>query len=134
MHNGARGDQEDPLRWVLHGGPGTGKTHAIRLLQTELFEQILGWQSGVHFQTAALQAVTADMLDGDTLHHCFGLTWGTGTTDQASASKGLELAQGLLHMLLARVERACRQLLRRGSPFRHSAEDHRARPFGGLNV
>ncbi|CAE7375727.1 unnamed protein product [Symbiodinium microadriaticum] len=118
MHSGSR--EEDPLRWVLHGGPGTGKTHAIKLLRTELFEGILGWQAGVHFQTTALQAVTSDMLDGDTLHHCFGLTWGSGTADQTSLTKGLELAKRLLQMrwliideismvsleLLARVERA----------------------------
>ena len=124
MHSGSR--EEDPLRWVLHGGPGTGKTHAIKLLRTELFEGILGWQAGVHFQTTALQAVTSDMLDGDTLHHCFGLTWGSGTADQTSLTKGLELAKRLLQMrwliideismvsleLLARVERACRQLMR----------------------
>ena len=77
------------------------------------------------------------MLDGDTLHHCFGLTWGTGTTDQASAEMRWLIIDEISMVsleLLARVERACRQLLRQGSPFRHSAEDHRARPFGGLNV
>ena len=148
MQCGARADEEDPLRWVLHGGPGTGKTHAVKLLRKELFEEILGWQHGIHFQAAALQAVTADMLDGDTLHHCFGLTWGSGAMDQASLTKGLQLAQRLLQMrwliideismvsleLLARVERACRQLMRQGSPFKHLPGTLGQRPFGGLNV
>ena len=148
MHSGSQNDEEDPLRWVLRGGPGTGKTHAIKLLRTELFEGILGWQAGVHFQTTALQAVTSDMLDGDTLHHCFGLTWGSGSTDQTSLTKGLELAKRLLQMrwliideismvsleLLARVERACRHLMRQGSPFKQSPTSNSDRPFGGLNV
>ena len=37
MHSGSRHDEEDPMRWVLHGGPGTGKTHAVKLLRKELF-------------------------------------------------------------------------------------------------
>ena len=148
MQSGSRADEEDSLRWVLHGGPGTGKTHAIKLLRTELFEGILGWQAGIHFQMAALQAVTSDMLDGDTLHHCFGLTWGNGSTEQTSLTKGQELAKRLLQMrwliideismvsleLLARVERACRQLVRQGSPFKQAPTNNLTRPFGGLNV
>jgi DNA replication protein DnaC len=31
-------DDFQPLRWSLHGGPGTGKSHIIKIIKTELFE------------------------------------------------------------------------------------------------
>ena len=30
----------EPLRWCVHGGPGTGKSHVIKILKEELFGQI----------------------------------------------------------------------------------------------
>ena len=59
---------------MLHGGPGTGKSHVIRLLKEELFQKELGWCSGIDFQVAAFQAVNADNVEGDTLHHALGLS------------------------------------------------------------
>ena len=134
------------MRWVLHGGPGTGKTHVIKLLRAELFEKLLGWSRGVEFDITALQAVTADMLDGDTLHHAFGLSWSKSGSRAPSLSKTLALAQRLLRMrwlvideismvsveLLAQLEQKLRQLIRQGSPFKR--RNGRTRPFGGLNV
>ena len=35
------GDYEslpEPLRWSMHGGPGTGKTHLINIIKEQLFE------------------------------------------------------------------------------------------------
>ena len=40
----------EPLRWVLHGGPGAGKSHVLRLLKQELFESVLGWRRGIEFE------------------------------------------------------------------------------------
>ena len=39
----ARGDEAttEPLRWVLHGGPGTGKSYTLKMLRKELFEGVL---------------------------------------------------------------------------------------------
>ena len=48
----------EPLRWCVHGGPGTGKSHAIKLIK-ELFTPVLTWDMGVQFQVVALQAVMA---------------------------------------------------------------------------
>ena len=31
-------DLPEPLRWCMHGGPGTGKTHVIKIIKDELFE------------------------------------------------------------------------------------------------
>ena len=61
-------DMSEPLRWALHGGPGTGKSYTLNLVRKELFEGILGWKQGVHFQVITLQAVMAEQLDGDTIH------------------------------------------------------------------
>ena len=145
--SGARSGLPDAMRWVLHGGPGTGKTHAVKLLRKELFEDILGWSQGLQFQFAALQAVTADMVDGDTLHHAFGLSWGQNAADTTPLTKGLQQAQRMLQLrwliideismvsveLLARLEQACRRVIRNGSPFRRDAANL-DKPFGGLNV
>ena len=32
----------EPLLWLLHGGPGTGKSHVIRMIKEELFEKKIG--------------------------------------------------------------------------------------------
>jgi hypothetical protein len=38
----------EPLRWVVHGGPGTGKSHVVRdVIKHELFDQILHWHQGL---------------------------------------------------------------------------------------
>ena len=62
-----------PLRWSMHGGPGTGKSHVIKILKEELFGEILQWDMGVEFQIVAFQAVMADLLGGDTVHHALNI-------------------------------------------------------------
>ena len=52
----------EPLRWSMHGGPGTGKTHVIKILKEELSGKVLKWNIAVEFQVVALQAVMADLL------------------------------------------------------------------------
>lgn len=66
-------DYGEPLRWVVHGGPGTGKSHVIKLIKKELFQDVLKWDLGVQFQVVALQAVMAELLGGDTIHHALGI-------------------------------------------------------------
>ena len=63
----------EPLRWSMHGGPGTGETHVIKIVKEELLEKVLKWNIGVKFQIVALHAVMADLLSGDTIHHAFNL-------------------------------------------------------------
>ena len=63
----------EPLRWAMHGGPGTGKTHVINIIKEELFGKVLKWNTSVEFQIVALQAVMADLLQGDTIHHAFNI-------------------------------------------------------------
>ena len=63
----------EPLRWCVHGGPGTGKSHIIKILKEELFEKVLHWNMGAEFQIVAFQAVMADLLGGDTIHHALNI-------------------------------------------------------------
>ena len=46
-----------PLRWSMHGGPGTGKSHVIEIIKTERFEKWLNHKTTDDFQIVALQAV-----------------------------------------------------------------------------
>lgn len=62
----------EPLRWLVHGGPGTGKTHLIKLIR-ELFTEELGWTSTVQYKIAAFQNSNADLIEGQTLHVACGL-------------------------------------------------------------
>ena len=71
---------------MLHGGPGTGKSHVIKILKEKLFQEELGWTAGIDFQIGTFQAVNADNIDGDTLRHALGLQpFGARKT---TASKG----------------------------------------------
>ena len=62
----------EPLRWCVHGGPGTGKAHSITLIK-ELFTTVLKWGMGVESQVVALHAVMADQLGWGTIHHVCGI-------------------------------------------------------------
>jgi hypothetical protein len=82
--------ESEPLRWVLHGGPGTGKSHTLKFLRQDLFEDVLGWHHGVDFQIVSFQAVMAELLEGDTIHHALGLDWSGDRTQ--SLARAMECA------------------------------------------
>eukprot|EP00973_Karenia_brevis_P044428 6153157-Karenia_brevis.AAC.1 len=42
-------DFGEPLRWLAHGGPGTGKSHVIKQTK-EFFHDVLHWNMGVEYQ------------------------------------------------------------------------------------
>ena len=67
-----RHDYRETLHWIIHGGPGKGKSHVIKQ-NKELFRDVLHWDMGVEYQVVALQAVMAEHLDGDTIHHACGI-------------------------------------------------------------
>lgn len=76
----------EPLRWSLHGGPGTGKPRALRVINEQVSEEVLPWDMGIELRTVALQSAMADLFDGDTIHHalgisCFGRTTNINTED-----------------------------------------------------
>ena len=61
-----------PLIWLVHGEPGTGKSE-ILLLCKKLFAEVCGWTIGTEYQMTSLQAVTAQLFGGDTLHSACGI-------------------------------------------------------------
>ena len=138
----------EPLRWAVHGGPGTGKSYVLNLIRKELFEKLLGWKQGAEFQVVTLQAVMASDLNGDTIHHAFGLNWQGVGDERISPHKLLDLSMKALSWrwliideismvsaeLLSRLELRCRELVRDLAPSKYDAGEAYARPFGGLNV
>ena len=134
-----------PLRWVLHGGPGTGKSHTLKLIRKELFETTLGWTHGIHFQVVSFQAVMAELLEGDTIHHALGLNW-AGEREQSHLRTLLRTQQTLQWRwlildefsmvsaeLLAQLEQRCREIMRDLSLAKFR-DDGVVEAFGGLNV
>ena len=138
----------EPLRWAVHGGPGTGKSYVLTRIRTELFEDILGWKQGDEFQVVTLQAVMANDLNGDTIHHAFGLNWQGFGDERISGNKLLDLSSRALRWrwliideismvsaeLLARLELRCRELVRDLAQSKYAKDTAYARRFGGLNV
>jgi len=76
----------DPLLWLMHGGPGTGKSEVLKMAQ-ELFREVCGWDMGMEYQMVALQAVMAQLLGGDTIHHALGINPFGQKSDPKSAQK-----------------------------------------------
>ncbi|CAJ1341859.1 unnamed protein product, partial [Effrenium voratum] len=72
----------EPLAWLLHGPPGTGKSHVLKFLR-ELFEEQLGYTQGIDFEVAAFQAVNAADIRGRTLHNACGLGVDAAALDRA---------------------------------------------------
>ena len=142
------GASPQPLRWVVHGGPGTGKSHTLKLIRRELFEGIAGWTHGSQYHVVTLQAVMAKELDGDTIHHAMGLNWQGASDDKISGSKFLDLSAKAVQWrwliideismvsaeLLARMDLRCRELVRDLAQSKYAPGSAHAQPFGGLNV
>ena len=139
-------DAGEPLRWLLHGGPGTGKSHAIKVLKKGLFEGVLQWDMGMQFQIVALQAVMADLLEGDTIHHACGIPAFRKQAEAADVQQHMEVAKRVLQWrwliideismvsakLLAEIDVKLRGVVREIGT--HKVKGGQARPFGGLNV
>ena len=60
----------EPMRALIHGFPGAGKSKVIHWLR-DLFETVLGWQHGVEFVCLAPLNTMAALIKGNTLH-----SWG----------------------------------------------------------
>jgi len=140
----------DPLRWMVHGGPGTGKSHVVRdVIKNELFQDVLHWQQGLDYQVIALQAVMADLLKGDTIHHACGIPVRKkgGEMGDLVINSNKNLAEKSLYWrwllidefgmvgcsLLAEVDMKLRDVIVDVNPYKRNKHGH-AQPFGGLNV
>jgi len=141
---------EEPLLWLLHGGPGVGKSHVLKLIR-EMLEKA-GYVCNVHFMVVALQAVMADQLCGDTLHHAAGLTPSAFKKTNASNKTGptkrqQEVSTLIRHcrwLIIDEISMISAQLLAElDTKFRRMMQDIQRtkkdaqqidRAFGGLNV
>ena len=139
--------EEEPLLWLVHGGPGVGKSFVINKMRT-LFEDVCGWTSGWDFQIGALQAVMADQIGGDTLHHALALNpFQNDDVDMQMANKTIDVARRVAQWrwlvidevsmlnaaLVAEIDMRLRNLV---SAVRGTKKDKRGqiRSFGGINV
>ena len=135
----------EPLRWVVHGGPGTGKSHVIK---DELFDQVLHWQQGLDYQVMALQAVMAELLNGDTIHHACGIPIRKTAADgDVVIQTNRDVAEKCLYWkwllidefgmvgadLLAEIDTKLGEVVVDVNQNKRN-EDGIKRPFGGLNV
>ena len=58
----------EALRGLVHGLPGTGKSRVLKWIK-RMFEEVLGWEQGVHFICVAFQNRMAAAIGGNTLHN-----------------------------------------------------------------
>jgi len=66
---------EDPLRGLVHGLPGTGKSKVIQFIR-RFFVEALGWEYGVDFIFVAFQNRVAYAMGGETIHTAANLEVG----------------------------------------------------------
>ena len=138
----------EPLRKLVHGKPGTGKSSKCMGLVMQFFNEVCDYQKGVHYHVCTLQAFLAAALGGDTMHHLAGINPffskaaeddDTGGCKESTQTR-LLLARWLLvdeifmasAQFWAEFECAIRNSVSATSSFRSSPIG--IRPFGGLNV
>ena len=131
----------EPLVWLLHGSPGTGKSHELPFLR-ELFGDFLGYTQGIEFQVVAFQAVNAADIKGETIHQAFGLKRnGKPSENATTATQRMGYWRWLIvdeismvsAKLLARMEQQQRECTSSKTAFKLDAAG-KARPFAGVNV
>ena len=132
----------EPLVYLLHGPPGTGKSFVLSYLH-QLF-QLIGYHQGIEFEVVAFQAVNAADLTGKTIHHAFGISIGAAEADQTI---NLETAKRMAYWrwlifdeismvnarLLAQAENRLRAVVPNASPWKHTQQGD-IRAFAGVNV
>jgi hypothetical protein len=142
---------DKPLLWLMRGGPGAGKS-MIRKMLKELFRDVCGWKMGLEFQIAALQAVMAQQLGGDALHHACGINpFRDMPQDEKSRGKAsqrqADIAERVMQWrwliidevrvvsmkLLAEIDVKLRQMVRAKNTLQGDAQSF-AIAFGGINI
>ena len=138
-----RADGAEPLRYLLHGPPGTGKSHVLKFVQ-ELF-LLVGMKKGIDFQFVAFQATNAADLGGETIHHTFGYNRSKSSFERAmkpEAAKRLAYCRWLFvdeislvpADLLAQVERRLREVKPSADVWKCDPSSGHVRPFAGVNL
>ena len=75
-------DDYEPVKGLIHGTPGTGKSVVIKLLRL-FFEEALGWEHGEEFICVAFQNRMAAAVKGMTLHASAMLQRPKSSTDKS---------------------------------------------------
>ena len=127
----------DPLVWLLHGKPGTGKSHLLSKVKS-LFD-LCGYEQGVQYEFLAFQNTNAAQLGGKTINSACGINRQDLTS--ADAIKRMATWRWLLvdevglvgARLLADMEQRLRAAVPEANEWK-SGPDGRARPFAGINV
>ena len=85
--------RSEPLRLILHGVPGAGKTATLLWIRN-FFEEVCGWTHGVQFVFLASQNTMAALILGFTLHsyHKLPFMQRDGTTVAAHKDKDKDLS------------------------------------------
>lgn len=131
----------DPLVWLLHGPPGTGKSHVLGFVRA-LFD-LMGYTYALDYEVAAFQAVNAADLQGKTMHKAFGWKAKGGTPDEGAKR---EAQRRMAHWrwlildeislvdakLLGQAEKELREVVPVSNPWK--SKNGQARPFAGINV
>ena len=134
--------KSEPLRWMVHGEPGTGKSWVYHVLSQ--FFDMLGFVKDVHYAFAAFQGRMARAIGGTTLHRLVGLGLHTSGTSSATESllfnrqstlrwlfiDEISMVSPRLHAL---VESRLRTYTQVAGTYKHAPDGH-VRSFGGLNV
>ena len=139
----AKRKSSEPLIWLLHGPPGTGKSHVLFLLR-EFFDQVVGYMYGLDYEVAAYQAVNAADLQGKTMHKAFGWKkYGEPASEAAAreAHKRMAVWRWLIldeislvdAKLLGQAERDLREVKAANDQWKTNRAGV-VRPFGGINV
>ena len=127
----------DPLVWLLHGKPGTGKSHVLSKVKS-LFD-LCGYQQGVQYEFLAFQNTNAAQLGGKTINSACGINRQDLTS--AEAIKRMATWRWLLvdevglvgARLLADMEQRLRAAVPEANEWK-CGPDGRVRPFAGINV
>ena len=132
---------EDPLVWLLHGPPGTGKSHVLHYVR-KLLDDVLGYRYGLDYEVVAFQAVNAMDLGGKTIHSAMGFNrMKDNEAGSDDAVKRMAFWRWLVideisltsADLLARAEERMRACVPVASPWKQDSSG-KVRPFAGVNV
>ena len=146
--------RSEPLRMVLHGVPGAGKTQTLLWIK-RFFEEVCGWTHTKEFVFCASQNTMTALINGVTLHSFFRLAFknkdGTAVNvqneEKGDMSREYIDYQALRFVFVdefstAAIERFAEinfktsKHIRKNNTWslRKVGEDISERPFGGLNV
>ena len=127
----------EPSSLLCMGGPGVGKSYISKAMR-RLFDMVK-YEDTRHYQFAAYQAVVAEQLRGDTLHHFAGV--GVGKSSDPSNKKPKNNLRWLIideisqvsADLLAQVEANLRTPMQECGGTYKVAPSGRVRDYGGIN-